>query len=64
MQAIAQNGLAFDANPYDVERCQQIRSIAAEMIAPHVDADADTVVDYFLQETGYATPKLDCRGVV
>ncbi|MCI0776068.1 MAG: NUDIX hydrolase [Chloroflexi bacterium] len=64
LQAIAQNGLAFDANPYDVERYQQIRSIAAEMIAPHVDADADTVVDYFLKETGYATPKIDCRGVV
>ena len=31
LQAIAQNGLTYSENPFDIERYQQIRQIAAQI---------------------------------
>jgi ADP-ribose pyrophosphatase YjhB (NUDIX family) len=62
--AIAQNGLTFTTNPYDVERYEAVRRIAAEMMAAHTGADQERIVGLFAQESGYATPKVDVRGVV
>ncbi len=64
LQAIAQIGLAYTQNVYDVERYEQIRTIAAEMMAAQSDADPAYVRELFAQEVGYATPKVDVRGVV
>ena len=33
LQAIAQNGLTFSADPFDIERYEAIRNIAFEMMA-------------------------------
>jgi ADP-ribose pyrophosphatase YjhB (NUDIX family) len=64
LQAIAQNGLTFNDNPYDVERYQQIRQIAAEIIASHTHLETGDFLHLFSNEEGYATPKVDVRGVV
>jgi hypothetical protein len=32
LQAIAQNGLTYSENPFDIERYQQVRQIAVEII--------------------------------
>lgn len=64
LQAIAQSGLSYDPNPFDAERYEQIRTVAAEILAHHTEHDVDTVVDYFLKEVGYTTPKIGCRGAV
>ena len=64
LMAIAQNGLTFTTNPYDVERYEAVRRIAAEMMAAHTGADQEWIVGLFAQESGYATPKVDVRGVV
>jgi ADP-ribose pyrophosphatase YjhB (NUDIX family) len=64
LMAIAQNGLTFTTNPYDVERYEAVRRIAAEMMATHTGADQERIVGLFAQESGYATPKVDVRGVV
>ena len=57
-------GLTFAENPYDIERYAAIRTIAAEMIARGMGADAGRVLDLFACDAGYATPKVDVRGVV
>ncbi|HPC95743.1 MAG TPA: NUDIX hydrolase [Sedimentisphaerales bacterium] len=60
--ALAQNGLTFSDNPYDIERYEHLREIAAEMMAEGFDLDKKSVIDLLRQEQGYATPKVDVRG--
>jgi ADP-ribose pyrophosphatase YjhB (NUDIX family) len=64
LQAIAQSGLTYAKDPYDVERYEQVRQIAAEIAASHTEAPVDRIDDLFSGESGYATPKLDIRAVV
>jgi ADP-ribose pyrophosphatase YjhB (NUDIX family) len=64
LQAIAQNGLTYAGNHFDVERYQTVRQIAAEMMASNSETDLSRVLDLFDGEVGYATPKIDVRGVV
>lgn len=64
LQAIAQTGLAYGKDPFDVERYERIRALAAEIAAQHTDFPAARIGDLFAQEVGHATPKIDARGVV
>ena len=64
LNALAQTGLTFAENPYDIERYTTIRTIAAEMIAHGSGGDTSRVLDLFACDAGYATPKVDVRGVV
>jgi len=64
LQAIAQNGLTYSENPFDIERYQQIRQIAAEMMSAYVDTEPSLALDLFAQDVGYATPKVDVRAAV
>jgi ADP-ribose pyrophosphatase YjhB (NUDIX family) len=64
LQAIAQSGLTYAKDPYDTERYEQIRRIAAEIAADRSGMTADSIDVLFSEETGYATPKLDIRAVV
>ena len=64
LQAIAQSGLTYAKDSYDVERYQQIRRIAAEIASSPSRTTADSVAALFSEESGYATPKLDIRAVV
>lgn len=64
LNAVAQTGLTFAEDPYDIERYTAIRTIAAEMIAHGAGSDADRVLDLLACDVGYATPKVDVRGVV
>jgi ADP-ribose pyrophosphatase YjhB (NUDIX family) len=62
LQAIAQSGLAWSPREYDRERFEQVRRVAAEMLADGGDAAGLEAV--FAAEDGHATPKLDVRGAV
>ena len=64
IQAIAQSGLQYTTNPFDADRYRQLIRIAAEMMAVQTEADAGEVLRIFSAQEGYATPKLDVRGVV
>jgi len=64
IQATAQNGLAYSENPYDLERYEQLRDLAARMLSSKTDMDLQFFHDLFKQENGYATPKIDVRGAV
>ncbi len=64
LQAIAQNGLTFTENPFDIERYKTLRAIAAEIMATYSNREPNYVLDLFAHEIGYATPKVDVRGAV
>ena len=64
LQAIAQTGLTYAQSPYDVERYEQVRHIAAEIISNRSETGLSRVLDLLSSDTGYATPKVDVRGIV
>lgn len=69
LQEIAQNGIfynqkPFRESPFDVERFEDVRHIASEIMAEHSNADAPFIADLFAQGIGHATPKVDLRSVV
>ena len=64
LQAVAQTGLTYAKDPFDVERYEAMRELAAEIVATHAGLEAPNVLDVFADQAGYATPKLDVRGVV
>ena len=64
LQAIAQTGLTFCRDPYDRERYEAMRGLAARMFAARSDAPVERIAALFAGETGYATPKIDVRAAV
>jgi ADP-ribose pyrophosphatase YjhB (NUDIX family) len=65
LQAIAQNGLTFSKDPFDVERFNQVRQIAGEILAAGSAATTpEALVELFKRNFGYATPKVDVRAAV
>jgi ADP-ribose pyrophosphatase YjhB (NUDIX family) len=64
LQAIAQNGLTYSENPFDVERYKALQAIAAEIMATYSNVEHSFILDLFAREVGYATPKVDVRGAV
>ena len=61
LQAIAQSGLAYCGNVFDIERYEQIRELAAEIVSEHTEQSVGEVLGLFSAETGYACPKLGVR---
>jgi ADP-ribose pyrophosphatase YjhB (NUDIX family) len=64
LQALAQSGLAYSPNIYDRERYEIIRSIAVEMLSAAAGIELPQVKELIDAQAGYATPKIDIRGVV
>jgi ADP-ribose pyrophosphatase YjhB (NUDIX family) len=64
LQAIAQTGIHYDPPPFDRERYEAVREVAAEIIAAHNGGDMAAVRALFEMQTGHATPKVDVRGVI
>ena len=64
LQSIAQSGLAHTGNPFDAERYEAVRAVAADMLADRTGGGPETILGLFAQDRGYATPKVDVRGAV
>ena len=65
LQSIAQIGLAYPSGShFDRERYERVREIAAEMMSAGGGLDRTVLLGLFEREVGYATPKVDVRGVV
>jgi ADP-ribose pyrophosphatase YjhB (NUDIX family) len=64
LQALAQSGLAYCNNQYDIERYEELRDMSADIMSKYADIDITMVKDLFCNGTGYQTPKVDIRGVV
>lgn len=64
IQSIAQSGLAYCKNIYDIERYERLRDLAAEMISHKMAIPKETVKNLFCNEDGYQTPKIDTRAAI
>ena len=64
VQSIAQAGLAYGKNEYDLERYEELRDIAAQMVAINTDIPVEIVKMHFCNEDGYQTPKVDTWAVI
>lgn len=64
LQAIAQVGLTYSKDVYDLERFEEIRKISVEIMSSYTGLNEEKIKDLFANETGYATPKVDIRAVV
>ena len=64
LQAIAQDGLTYARDDYDLGRYEQLRELAAEILAAHSTGTLEEARDLLALETGPATPKVDVRAAV
>lgn len=64
LQSLAQAGLEYSKDPYDLDRFRRIREIAAEMTAEGTGLPLEQVTGLFCGESGYQTPKLDTRAAL
>ena len=64
IQSIAQSGLAYCKNIYDIERYERLRDLAAEMISHKMAIPKETVKNLFCNEDDYQTPKIDTRAAI
>src|SRR5512133_1794279 len=64
LQSIAQAGLTYCTDKYDLDRYQQLRSLVVEILHEYTEIDHKKIRDLFASETGYQTPKIDIRAAV
>ena len=64
LQSLAQAGLAYGKDKFDIERFERIREISAEMVAHKTDISVEKVKNLFCNEVGYQTPKIDTRAAI
>lgn len=64
IQSMAQAGLTYTDNVYDIERYERLREISAEMIVEKSDMSVEKVKGLFCDEKDYPTPKLDTRAAI
>jgi ADP-ribose pyrophosphatase YjhB (NUDIX family) len=64
LSSLAQNGLHFCKDPFDIERYHSIKKLAAEIISEYTELSTQKVIDLFNYEKGYVTPRIDVRGAV
>ena len=64
IQAIAQTGLTYAKDVYDIERYQALRELSVDILANYTFESKERIRLSFAGEGGYSTPKVDIRGVV
>lgn len=64
LQSIAQAGLTYTKDKYDLERFQQIMQVSKDIISDYSHMEMEKLNDIFDQEKGYLTPKVDVRAAV
>ncbi len=64
LQSIAQAGLHYAKDKYDIDRFKRVRDIAAEMLTEPSGLPLEEVKNLFCADSGYPTPKVACRAAV
>jgi ADP-ribose pyrophosphatase YjhB (NUDIX family) len=64
LAALAQDGLVYAAGEFDLDRYQQAGRLAAELLSVLSGRPADELAVELGRDSGYATPKIDVRGVI
>ncbi|GIL28271.1 NUDIX hydrolase N-terminal domain-containing protein [Actinocatenispora comari] len=62
--AMAQNGLNYSTDKYELDRYRRIQELTAELYGMIARADPEQFHQAIVAEVGHATPKLDCRGAL
>lgn len=64
LQSLAQCGIAYTKNPFDLERYGRIRAISGEILAQYTDLPVERLSGLFCGEEGYQTPKVTTRSAL
>lgn len=64
IQSIAQIGLEYAHNEYDVERNEKLIEIASEIMEHHTGESKNDIQKIYFNQKGYSTPKVDVRAAV
>jgi ADP-ribose pyrophosphatase YjhB (NUDIX family) len=64
LSALAQDGLTYGADAYDLDRYRQMSRMATELLAALSGRPADELAIELGRDSGYATPKVDVRGAI
>jgi ADP-ribose pyrophosphatase YjhB (NUDIX family) len=64
LRAIAQTGLTYSKDPYDLERFEEVETLSLQLLAKLLDSTPEVMRSVHLPAAGYPTPKVDVRGGV
>lgn len=64
IQALAQTGQTYALNDWQRDRYRRLMEISAEIINEHTHLPFEPILEGFVNQPGYATPKVDVRGAV
>ncbi|MEZ5070478.1 MAG: NUDIX hydrolase [Bacteroidales bacterium] len=64
VQALAENGLHYTENDYDIDRYQDLEAIALKMLSLLGGKPLEEIRELTTERNGYRTPKVDVRCVV
>ena len=64
LQSIAQAGLEYSKDKYDLERFEEIRKLSIDIMENYTDMEREKIKNLFAGETGYQTPKIDIRAAI
>lgn len=64
IQSLAQAGITYANNVYDIERYERLREISAEIIQEKSKINLEKIKNLFCNETGYQTQKIDTRAAI
>ena len=64
IQSLSQTGLTYSDTEYHIQRYARLMEIAAEIVESHTGLSKEPVLENFMVQPGYATPKVDVRGAV
>ena len=64
IQSLAQTGIHYSDNNFEIKRLTRLQEISAEIINEHASIGYDRIVEIFDDQSGYTTPRVDVRGAV
>jgi len=64
LQAIAQTGLTYAKDEFDIERYQRLMAISAEIASYNSSKKFEQIMEIFSSDVGYKTPQVEVRGAV
>ncbi len=64
IQALAEIGLQYCDNSFDIERYREIQEISLELLEEMTNVPVEKIIPVIEEKNGYKTPKVDVRAVV
>ncbi|MBA3238108.1 MAG: NUDIX hydrolase [Parachlamydiaceae bacterium] len=64
LKSIAQNGLAYSKDSFDLDRYAQLEKLCVALASNLSSLGEEKITELFSHDTGYATPKIDVRGAL